>query len=1123
MEGECAAIQPSPNSLSPRLFIKATDVEPHFLVDTGSDISALPQSFAKRRTPCDNYRLFAVNGSAIPTFGTARLDLDIGLPAKYTWNFIVANVKQPILGADFLNHYNLLPDLRHHKLLDGKSLCTTYGTVRTVQHQSISSISKCKQGNDRINQLLSKFPNITKPPQYHSNVSHDVICYIETTGAPSHEKPRRLPLHIERQVRAEYKKQVEVGLARVSRSQWASGLIVKQESKKFRLIGDYRKVNAQTIPDRYPIPVVDDARTFLRGKKTYSKIDLIRAFHNIPVHPPHVEKTAVVSPAGLYEYVRMPFGLRNAPSTFQRFMNNLLSDLPFCSVYMDDILVFSDNPNEHYNHLMSIFQVLSRNGLTINLDKCTFCVSELEFLGYRITSEGFTPTDSRIAFFKNMNLPKTMTALRSVLGVFNFYRQFTKKAADFLAPLQDVLKGHPRKNDRTPIKWNPQLEKHFEDARSAFINYALLHYQKQGAKLILTCDASKVAVGAVLEQVNEQGLREPLGFFSRKLDDRETRWPAYDLELLAVYSAVEHFELMVAGRELTIVTDHRPLTYLFTTKKRCKIERRSRFAEYIAQFSTKIVHLSGAANIVADALSRPESGEVGQIDAKITPAIIAQHQQDDDEAKQWRTSGYRDQILKNVKVGKDLQLLCSVFKGHNRPMVPAKLRLQVYEQVHNIAHYGLKATLKLIRSKYYWPKMTTDIRRWHKVCEVCQKVKVQRHSKPELGIFSDCGRLDHVHVDLVGPLRPSGGYQYLCTFKDRASRWMEAVPLNSITAENVAKIFYSTWVARFGTPLRITTDRGPQFRSDLFLELSKLLGAQHIQTTAYHPQANGLVERLHRRLKELLTCYAANWHTYLPSILLGLRAAPRDDTGISCAEMLYGQPLRIPGEMQNESGIVTDTTKFVKDLRQTLSKLRPAPFVNKRKDKAFVHKDLQTCSSVYVRVDKVKASLEPPYQGPYKVIKRRKHFFEIDLGGKTDTVSVSRLKPAYQLDERKEGEDPLHTGKPRSILKDTGNQPLLVKEGHTAMNTLNNSKTIYIRDDPPSTTNTSHRELPNVVQINPQPTSVVEIRRSQIPRLSPRPAPPREPRNREVQNVVRQSDRVKRPPSRFSVFHMSRK
>lgn len=365
-------------------------------------------------------------------------------------------------------------------------------------------------------------------------------------------------------------------------------------------------------------------------------------------------------------------------------------------------------------------------------------------------------------------------------------------------------------------------------------------------------------------------------------------------------------------------------------------------------------------------------------------------------------------------------------------------------------------------------------------------------------------------MDLVGPLKPSQGYHYLCTFIDRATRWIEAIPLRIVTAESVAKAFYNQWVSRYGTPLRITTDRGPQFTSDLFLELAKFIGAQHIQTTAYHPQGNRMIERVHRRLKELLTCHSQNWASYLPSILLGMRAAPRDETGVSSAEMVHGQQLRLPGEMYQETTPISDASQFVKQLRSVIRDLKPIPQTDRRKDKIFVHRDLQSCKKVFVRVDKVRASLEAPYQGPYTVLKRREHYFEIDMDGRKDTVSIMRLKPAYELDMDDSEKTTEKTDSKTSILKRSGTDLSKVREGQTVSNTLFNSKYVYVNGANPFETypltenNTSlsgNRSLPETPSERHVQFQVAQ------PQVSSRGA--------NDQNLVRRSTRERKPPRRF--------
>ncbi len=988
-----------------------------FLIDSGSAVSILPMSLFKKPSGQSYQKLFAANDSEILVTGCQELKIDFNTSKKFVFNFLVGDVSVPIIGADFLKKHDLLPDLVRKRLVHGVTLCSTVGRVHMCNQPSINTISKKIVHDARVLELLKKYPALTQPPQYSDVLSHDVVHYITTKGPPVFDKPRRLQPSIFNVVKTEFSNMIASGMCRVSKSQWASPIVVIKKGGKNRVVGDYRKLNAQTVPDRYPLPRLHDAFSKLNNKSVFSYIDLVRAFHNVPIAPADVPKTALTSPVGLFEYLRMPLGLKNAPSTFQRFLNEVLFDLDFVFCYLDDILVFSPNDSEHHSNLKILFQRLHSFGLTINLDKSRFFCESVNFLGHRLSKEGWQPIDERVEFMRNMSKPLTITKLRRVLGTFNFYRIFAKNAAEHLAPLNELLKGHPRKNDRTPIKWTKTLEETFETVKKLFSDYTLLHFPVEEAKLVLTCDASGLACGAVLDQILGDGTRQPLGFFSTKFNDSQSHWQPYDKELFAIYSAVEFFEYMLEGRDVLLVTDHKPLLQMFVKKQRCKLERRSRQIEYISQFSTNIVHISGASNFIADMLSRPH---INAITGTVSNSEIAAAQKTDVEILEIEKNGHRDHCIKKVSFefdGITNSILCSFFRNVNRPLIPKSLRFSLFLQVHGLAHLSFKKTLHTLRSRFFWPNMTRDIRAWCKTCDACQKNKITRHSRSEIGVFPPSDRFEHVHLDLA-VMKLVNGYRYMCTFVDRATRWMEAVPMIESTAEKVAQVFFDVWVSRFGVPLRVTTDRGPQFRSELFSEFCRLLGADHIQTTGYHPQANGLVERAHRTLKNALRCHENSWPSALPIVLYGLRTAPVADSNVTCAELVYGRTLKIPGEFCGTQPEIQNESGYVAQLRSAIRICRPQQYnCNPNGKKSFINKDLFVCKNVFVRVDRVKLPLQAPYDGPYRVVKRGKKVFTLEIDGKLDTVTIDRLKPAYQLDYNM----PTHKlpgDLPKSILKD---------------------------------------------------------------------------------------------------------
>ncbi|GBN84551.1 Transposon Tf2-6 polyprotein [Araneus ventricosus] len=496
----------------------------------------------------------------------------------------------------------------------------------------------------------------------------------------------------------------------------------------------------------------------------------------------------------------------------------------------------------------------------------------------------------------------------------------------------------------------------------------LLVYPSPDARLSLTCDASDRALGSVLSQ-EENGEWKPLAFFSRKLTPAEQRYSVYDRELLAVYASVRHFSYMLDGRNFTIYTDHKPLIYAFTQKHEKCSPRQIRHLDWIGQFSTDMRHISGSLNVVADSLSRiSEIAMPSPIDYK----EFAKVQLSDEEFQLLNscTNSLKFQLLKVP--GMDTELFCDISTGRCRPFVPKEFRRRIFETLHNLSHPDVKAT----------------------------RGKIQRHTVSPLGTYPvPRHQFDHVHIDLVGPLPPSRGYTYALTCVDRFSRWPEVIPLKDIKAQTVAFEFYANWIAIFGVPERLTSDQGRQFESRLFREFVRLPGVKVVHTTPYRPQANGSVERLHRQLKSAIRAHATEtWTVVLPSILLGIRASVKEPLNCSVAEMVYGTPINLPGEFFSVNKTLS-TNDFLASLQQRMSSLRPIPMSQHCRRKVFVHKELNNCSHVFLRQDRLTKSLVSPYSGPHLVVSRTSKHFTIHVGSRQQTVSIDRLKPAFQLAE----------------------------------------------------------------------------------------------------------------------------
>ncbi len=360
-------------------------------------------------------------------------------------------------------------------------------------------------------------------------------------------------------------------------------------------------------------------------------------------------------------------------------------------------------------------------------------------------------------------------------------------------------------------------------------------------------------------------------------------------------------------------------------------------------------------------------------------------------------------------------LLCDVSTGQPRPMVPVGWRRKVFDAVHGLSHPGVKASTKLVGAKLVWPGLRRDVRAWAAACVACQRAKVTRHTKAPLAPFKvPERRFDHVNVDLVGPLPPSRGYTYLLTMVDRTTRWPEVVPLSSTTSADVARAFIMAWVARFGTPSDLSSDRGPQFTSELWTAVAEVLGVKVHRTTAYNPQSNGLCERFHRDMKAALTSLTgSDWADRLPWVMLGLRSAPKEDLQASSAELVYGQPLRVPGEFFPDAAAPWSVASHCAVSRDIADAFVPIPTSHHGLRQSYVPKDLPSAKYVFIRHDGHRTPLRPPYDGPFRVLVGGSKNFVVDMGGRPERVAIDRLKPAHvDLGEPLQLAQPPRRGRP---------------------------------------------------------------------------------------------------------------
>ena len=963
------------NGSRPLLAVKDTLSGKELLVDTGAEVSILPASPTERALQAQpRHHLRAANGSPICTYGTQEARIRIQ-GQVFTHRFYIADVQRPILGADFLLKHSLLVDLPGMRLLKSDMLTAYKGSLKKADETTLGA---CQLESDKYKALLQEFPKLTQADFSKHEPLHGVKHYIVTEGQPVWSKPRRLNTEKLRAAKKEFGNLLRLGIIQPSSSEWASPLhMTLKANGEWRPCGDYRKLNAITKPDRYPVPHMQDSISQLRGTTIYSKIDLVRGYHQIPVAEEDRPKTAVTTPFGSFEFLRMPFGLRNAGQTFQRTMHAVLRGLENVFVYVDDILIASGNEEEHQEDLRRTLARLQQHGLLIRPEKCEWGKTTLTFLGHLITADGIRPLPARIEAIQKYKQPENAKQLQKFLGVINYYHRFLPDASTILHRLHALAQTKPAKKT---LVWSEDDVTTFERAKKMLCDATLLSFPAADAQLGLCTDASETGIGAALEQLI--GNRwEPLGFYSKALNETQRKYSTFDRELLAAHEAALHFSHMIDARPCILFTDHKPLIHAWKRPGDPRSGRQQRHLAVLAEVFIDVQHKRGQENAVADALSR-----VNNVYQNISPRKIQAEQEEDDYIKDARTA------ITNLKL-KDLlidgcRILCDTSLGHPRPLVPANLRNEIFNTLHGLSHPGFQATRKLISKHYVWHQMRKDIKKWCQGCQQCQKSKINRHTKaPVISMPVPEKPFSHIHVDIVGPLPSCENYSYLLTIVDRYSRWPDAIPMKSITAKECSRALINQWVARHGIPRDITSDRGRQFISEVWQTMAESLGVQMHHTTAYHPQGNGMVERWHRTLKTALRTRlkGPHWINELPWVMLGLRTTCKEDMNISPAEAIYKHQLNLPASVVDHDSICKDPSSS-------------SPVRHHSSPSTFIPTGLRSARSVWMRNDATHRPLDPPYTGPYPVLKKCEKYFVIKVFGQERSVSIDRLKPAFTDD-----------------------------------------------------------------------------------------------------------------------------
>jgi hypothetical protein len=769
-----------------------------------------------------------------------------------------------------------------------------------------------------------------------------VKCKIDTQDSPPiAQPPRQMNSKRRLQFAEALEQQIRDGIVEPSISPWASPVVlVPKKDGSIRVCVDYRRLNSATVKDVYPLPSIDNLLSSLDGAKVFTSFDLNSGFNQIVLDPEDRVKTAFTSPIGLYQYTRMPMGIVNGPSVFQRLMDTVLAGLKWirCLVYIDDIIIFSGDYQQHLQDIAMVLARLEEAGLTVKNSKCRFYYEQLAFLGHVVSQDGISPDPSRVEAIQHLSAPTDVKSLLSFLGITGYYRRFIYRYAEIASPMYKLV----RKN--VEWSWDEECDKAFKTLKRALTTAPILRNPDFKHPFHVITDASGYGLSGVLAQripnANGEVFEYVIAYISRTLSEYEVKWHIRELECLAIIWSLRKFRPYIEGCEITVVTDHESLRWL--SKLEDPTGRLGRWVMETQHLNMKIEHRPGRQHQNADIPSRdplpadPQEferphnslaliaqpdwiAEFGQIQAadpfcmKMVATIGGQEVEWSDEEEKKRFIGWSKQFL--VRSGLLYHVGANVAKwlkryGNENPqsrlVVPATLRKSVMEKYHATTfsgHPGQSKTLLAVRARFFWPRMKSDVVAFVRGCAVCQQVKSSVH--PPLGLHEGATNpgqpMDIVTMDLMGPYTTTrSGNRYICVFMDLFSRWIEIKAIPSKRYKYVADNFVSQIVCRYGVPRAIISDNGTEFVNKVAKYLAKTLGFDHRTISPYNPRANP-TERVNREVKKMIraiTASSARWDESLDEYAFALRTTPSESTGFSPAQVMFGFSPRFPQDVE---------------------------------------------------------------------------------------------------------------------------------------------------------------------------------------------------------------------------------
>ena len=802
------------------------------------------------------------------------------------------------------------------------------------------------------------------------------------------QRPYRHSYEQKNEVESLVRELLAAGIIQHSKSPYASPiLLVKKRDASWRICVDYRALNKLTIPDRFPISVVDELIDKSFGSKVFSKLDLRSGYYQIRMKEEDIPKTAFKTHKGHYEFKVMPFGLCNAPSTFQSSMNRIFKPYlrKFVLLFFDDILIYSSDVHLHEEHLILVFTVLQENQLHVNKAKCQLGQERLEYLGHWISADGVSTDEGKVSSILKWPMPKCIRDVRSFLGLAGYYRKFVRNYALIAKPLFHITKGNK-------LIWSGDVENAFNQLKNALATTPVLALPDFTHPFVVETDASNLGIGAVLVQHGR-----PIAYYSHGLPKSKVPRSAYEIELFAVVMAVQKWKHYLTHSPFTIRTDQMSLKYLWEQR-----EIPSQFAKWLVKlmgFRFTVEYIEGRTNKAADALSRVQlqnqcdDATLQEITVLFSPdvkAICQEVFQDPSLLK----------IINHLQDNPDIQSHYSIsqnqlrYKG--RLVIPRnsafiKVILSDFHDSPVGGHAGYLKTYKRVADQFFWTGMKADIKRYVSECQVCQINKTSSLSPAGLlqPLLIPQKIWEDISMDFIEALPRSEGFDTIWVIVDRLSKYGHFVPLkHPFNACGLAHLFVKEIIRLHGIPQSIVSDRGKIFMGLFWQEIHKLQGTQLNFTSANHPESDGQTEVVNKRLGNYLRCFSStkptSWCSWLPWAEFCYNTSYHVSTHTTPFKIVYGRDPPTIGRYGTPKSPMDDIDCYLQERDQVLNLLKEhlsnaQTIMKTAKDSHRRDVTIKEGELVYLKLrlyrmralsKKFNEKLAPKYFGPYAIIKQ---------------------------------------------------------------------------------------------------------------------------------------------------------